>query len=348
MASFSIDPDETLFVPEEHDGLELDEYLCLVFPGLGKGFLRRQVRSGRVLVDGASVNPSHRLGRNQSIVVSFDEDETPNAPVAPPSSIPVLHEDDDLLVVDKPAGLSSEPERWARDAASLAGGLLALAMERGEGDPDLAPLPFRPRLVHRIDKGTSGLLIVAKNLETERFLRRAFENGGVEKSYLALVDGEHPLADGESELIDLPISSDPRRNGRMCVVKTGGKPSQTRIEVETRFHGFTLLRCAPITGRTHQIRVHLAAKGFPLAVDQYYGRRDTFLLSSVKRGYRLKAGRVERPLIERLTLHAERVLIPRPEGDPIEVCSSLPKDFTRLLTQLAKLRPGDQTGRNRG
>ena len=118
------------------------------------------------------------------------------------------------------------------------------------------------------------------------------------------------LIDGETELIELPISPDPRKNGRMLAGEKEGKPSSTEVSVEERFTGFTLMRCRPLTGRTHQIRVHMAGVGFPLAVDRFYGRRDAFLLSSIKSNYRPKRGRSERPLIQRLTLHAHRLGIP--------------------------------------
>ena len=128
--------------------------------------------------------------------------------------------------------------------------------------------------------------------------------------------------------------------GRMVVAASGGKPARTRIAVERRFRGYTLLRCEPLTGRTHQIRVHLAARGFPLAVDRTYGRRDALLLSQIKADYRPKRGRAERPLIGRLTLHALEVGIPVPGGgdERVLVRAPLPKDFANTLKQLSKVR----------
>ena len=296
-------------VPAERAGIELDEYLCLVFPGVNKGFVREQIRSGRVLVDGEAANPSQRLRPHQVLVLDLDEDRLPLVPVAPEAVIPVLYEDEEVLVVDKPAGLAVEPERWQRHLASLSGALLRLALDRA---PEEGELGFRPRLVHRIDKDTTGCVLVAKTLEAERVLRTAFEEGRIEKRYLALVEGEHPLGDDEEEVIDLPLAPDGRRGGRMTVAQRGGKPSRTRIRVADRFRGYTLLSCEPLTGRTHQIRAHLAACGFPLAVDNLYGRRDALRLSEIKADYRPKRGRVERPLIDRLTLHAAAIAFPGP------------------------------------
>lgn len=333
-----------IVVPEDRSGIELDEFLCLQFPLLNKGFLRRQVRDGNVLVDGSQALPSKRLKCDQVLSIDIDEEEAPEAPVAPAQELPILFESEALLALDKPAGLAVEPERWARRNATVSGALLSMAMERSGSQPQ-SPLDpsgamgFRPRVLHRLDKETSGVLLVAKTLEAERLLRTAFEERQVKKSYLALVEGEHPLEEGESELIDLPLGPDERRSGRMRVVERKGKPSQTRVEVEERFHGYTLLRCEPLTGRTHQIRVHLGAVGFPLAVDRTYGRRKSLALSEIKRGYRPKPGRAELPLVERQTLHAAALEFPDADGGTQRVESELPKDFLRLLKQLRKVRP---------
>jgi 23S rRNA pseudouridine1911/1915/1917 synthase len=327
--------------------MELDEFLCLSFPLLNKGFLRRQVREGRITVDGNPAQPSQRLRMDQVLVIDFDEDEeTPEVPVAPRVEIDVLYEDDDVLAVDKPAQLASEPERWARGNATLAGALLELALSRSHLDPDDPSEPtngleFRPRLLHRLDKDTTGVVLVAKNIEAERALRLAFDGGLVRKTYLALVEGEYPLAADDAEIVDLPIGPDERKSGRMRVDRAGGKPSRTRISIAQRFRGYTLLACEPLTGRTHQIRVHLREIGFPLAVDPYYGRRKSLSLSEFKDNYRKKRGAVESPLIERLTLHALAIEFPSPTvrpGSRIRVESPIPRDLARVLKQMSKAR----------
>ena len=360
---------EYIVVPRERAGIELDEFLCLWFPEWNKGFVRRQVRAGKVLVDGAPAQPSQILRVDQVLILDIDADDEPQPPRSQPGvTLELLYEDDDVLVVQKPAGLAVEPERWARDRGSVAGGLLQLALDRarvarepdpglaefdplgvhGEADGDESPvdgdterlaLEMRPRIVHRLDKDTTGALLVAKHLEAERALRSAFESGSVGKRYLALVEGEHPLADGESEIIDLPLGPNARRSGAMRV-HAEGKPSRTRVWVEERFRGYTLMGCEPLTGRTHQIRVHLSHVGFPLVVDPLYGRNDTLLLSSFKPNYRAKRGRPERPLMGRLTLHAAGLDLPSP-SDPerrIVVEAPLPKDFTVTLKKLSKYR----------
>ncbi len=335
---------ETIVVPWDRAGLELDEFLCLHFPEFSKGFLRRAVRDGLVSIDGMRANPSQRLRPDQVLMVDLDEQEPPPAPVAPEAEIPILFEDEDLLVVDKPAGLAVEPERWARGAATLAGALLALARARSsrarpeeDGGAAAAPLELRLRAVHRLDKDTSGALVVAKHLESERWLRAAFEHDQVRKTYWALVEGEHPLGDGEELEIDLALGPDEKRSGRMRI-DPAGKPARTRIAVLQRFRGYTWLACKPLSGRTHQIRVHLSAVGFPLAVDPVYGRRGELRLSNLKTAYKPKRGRPERALITRLTLHAAALELSSPRVGPLRVEAPLPRDLTQLLKQLARVR----------
>ena len=328
-------------VPDERVGMELDEFLCLKFPSLNKGVLRRLIRDGLVLIDGKAVTPSRRLKYGQILFVEFDEAEVEVRPlVAPTQALKVLHESEHILVVEKPAGVAAEPERWERDAASVAGGLLQLSLDRSEGEEGLE---FRPRLLHRLDKDTSGVLLAAKTIECERSLRDAFARGDgtIKKTYLAIIEGEYPLEDDEVDLIELPIGPDQRRIGKM-LVDDRGKEARTEVRVRERFSGFTLVECRPLTGRTHQLRVHLSATGFPLVVDPAYGRRSELLLSEFKHSYREKRGHPERPLLDRLALHAEAIEFPCDPSEPERrerVEAPVPKDLARVLKQLAKVRP---------
>ncbi|MEW6072523.1 MAG: RluA family pseudouridine synthase [Planctomycetota bacterium] len=334
---------EYIVIPADRAGIALDEFLCLLYPECGKAWVRRQIRNGGVLVDGERASPSQRLREAEVLVLEFDDEDAPDPPAAPAVEIPILYEDGDLLVIDKPAGLAVEPERWAKDRGCLVGALLELFRTRAGAEAgDRPALDARPRIVHRIDKGTSGAVLVAKDVAAERALRRCFDTGTIHKRYLALVEGEHPLPAGETALLDLPLGPDERRSGRQRVQPEGGKPARTRVRVERRFRGYTLLACEPLTGRTHQIRVHLAAAGFPLAVDPQYGRRDALHLSRLKADYRPKRGRPERPLIDRLTLHAARIDVPEIAGDGSGVRAvveaPLPRDFANTLKQLEKNR----------
>lgn len=192
---------------------------------------------------------------------------------------------------------------------------------------------FRP--VHRIDRYASGIVVYARTLDAQRALSAQFARREVEKVYLALVAGrvEHP---GE---VDLPLKPDKARR-RVAVAHKHGKPSLTRFQVVRHLAGHTLLECRPLTGRLHQIRVHLASIGFPLAVDSLYGGGTQILLSQFKPGYRPSSRHPERPLIRRLTLHALRLTFRHPRtNDPVTYEALPPKDFRSTLTQLGRCRP---------
>jgi RluA family pseudouridine synthase len=241
----------------------------------------------------------------------------------------ILHEDSDIVAVSKPAGLATIPGRG--EASSV---LEQLA--RQSGIPCSGQADPRLRVVHRLDKDTSGVLVFARNSAAQKHLSHQFQNNAVEKEYLALVAGRPDSDAGE---IDTRIGVHPTDRKRMAVLKKGGRPARTLWRLEESFRDFSLLRVFPKTGKTHQIRVHLAHIGLPLAVDPLYGgRRPAILLSELKRGYRAKPGEPERPLIARLTLHAHRLTIQDPRGDQLTVAKDLPKDFAVTLSQLRKHR----------
>jgi 23S rRNA pseudouridine955/2504/2580 synthase/23S rRNA pseudouridine1911/1915/1917 synthase len=196
----------------------------------------------------------------------------------------------------------------------------------------------RLRVVHRLDKGTSGVLIFAKHIAAQRHLSGQFQANSVEKEYLALVVGRPAEAQGE---IDADLAPHPGSSPRMAVVKHGGRPARTLWKVEDTFRSFTLLRVFPKTGKTHQIRVHLLHIGLPLAIDPLYnpprpGTLPGIFLSSFKRDYRTTPGQPERPLMDRLTLHAERLQFTIMDGSRQEIIAPLPKDFRALLNQLRR------------
>jgi 23S rRNA pseudouridine1911/1915/1917 synthase len=227
----------------------------------------------------------------------------------------ILWEDEHLVAVAKPAGLATVPGR-------------------GEPDSLLEQMPGC-RIVHRLDKETSGVLLLAKDAAAQAELGRQFYKRLVKKEYLALVAGTPTEESGE---IDAPIGPHPRRKKIMHIVKNA-KPSFTRWEVAQRLGPFTLLRCFPRTGRRHQIRVHLKSIGLPLAVDPAYNRppRGTpagIFLSSFKRNYHGKDQ--ERPLIGRLSLHALRLSFADLNGKPIVIECEPPKDFRAVMNMLAK------------
>lgn len=232
----------------------------------------------------------------------------------------IIFEDNSLIVVEKPAFLLSIPDRF--DPAKE--NLLDLLRESRE----------EVFTVHRLDRETSGLVVFGKTQEAHRDLSLQFEKREVVKNYLALVDG---FVKDEEGKIDLPIGESQTHPGKM-EIKSRGKASHTSYKVLERFKGFTLLEAGLQTGRTHQIRVHLAGIGHPLAVDAMYGQREAFFLSQIKsRHFHLGKDQEERPLMSRTTLHAWRLQFKHPEtGQAVGFESELPKDFAAVLNQLRK------------
>jgi 23S rRNA pseudouridine1911/1915/1917 synthase len=225
-----------------------------------------------------------------------------------PMPLVVLHEDEASIAVAKPAGLLVIPDRFDPHRATLFNGVWHHLWDRSGGDPELC----KPRLVHRLDRDTSGVVIFAKCLDAQRVLSRAFERGLARKLYLALVDGEPP-EEGE---VDLPLGPAPkttrRTRGRIFVNVPGARQARTSFRLRERLPGRTLLEVEPHTGRTHQIRVHLAAIGHPLSVDPLYGARSELRLGDVT--------------LARLSLHAERL-----EVEGIIVQAPCPDDLRAIL-----------------
>jgi len=243
----------------------------------------------------------------------------------------ILAQTDDWVAVLKPAGLATVPGRGESDS-------VLERLGRQLGIPSAGTTDPRVRVVHRLDKDTSGVLLFAKHAAAQRHLSHQFQNNTIGKEYLALVAGRPATPQGE---VDAPLAPHPTSPKRMAVVRHGGRPAKTEWQVEAAFRDYALLRVTPQTGKTHQIRVHLQSIGLPLAIDPLYnaprggGRSPGLLLSAFKRGYRA-AGEAEKPLIERLTLHAHRLRFDSPAGGPVQLEAPPPKDFRAALNMLRK------------
>jgi len=245
-------------------------------------------------------------------------------------NIPIIFEDQQIVVINKPAGLASIPGRGEKTSVVELIAAQTNLPFTGNTDP-------RIRVVHRLDKDTSGVLVFAKTIEVQRCLSHQFQNNLAGKKYLALVVGK-PL-DKEGE-INAPLEADRRRPGAMKVFKRG-KPAKTHWRVEKTYRGLSLLRVFPKSGKTHQIRVHLQYLGHPLAVDSLYGpppdeQGPGIFLSRFKKKYQLGKYQQERPLISRLTLHAESLEIELPDGKRQLFTAPLPKDFLATIRMLDK------------
>ena len=294
----------SLVIPVEMAGLRLDQALARLLPQESRSRLARLIEEGHVRVDGKPGVGRAKVRSGEAVEIDLKPRPAHGAVRAEAIGLAVVHEDADLLVIDKPAGLVVHPGSGNSDGTML-NALLHHA-------PASADLP-RGGIVHRLDKDTSGLLVVAKNEPAQLALVRQLQARTVKRTYVALARGKVAAAGR----VDAPVGRHPVQRTKMAVVP-GGKPAITHYRIRERFPAHTLLECELETGRTHQIRVHLASIGHPLEGDPVY------------------AGRGPR-LIERQALHAWKLAFIHPRSaKPVSFESPLPADLVALL---ASLRP---------
>jgi 23S rRNA pseudouridine1911/1915/1917 synthase len=291
-------------------GMRLDRWLVSHVPELSRARAQALIDEGLIRVGGAAAKPAHRVRAGEDVEV-----EIPPAPAQElepePIALSIVHEDEHLLVVDKPAGMVVHPGAGV-SRGTLAAGALAHA-------PEIAAVggQRRPGIVHRLDKGTSGLLVIAKTVVAYHALVAQLAAREVTREYLAIVHGRMARAEGR---VDAPIGRDPHHRQRMAIRPPGqGRPAVTRFSVVERFQGFTLVRCRLETGRTHQIRVHLSSLGHPVAGDGVYGR-----------------GQPRLPLdLDGVALHAARLSFVHPvTQERMEFTAPVPPRLARFLSLL--------------
>lgn len=297
-------------VPSGEAGERLDRFLHQRLPEHSRSRIQEWIRAGRVRVNGETTRASHRLRAGDRIEV---------APAAPPPlraepepiPIQVLYEDEDVIAVNKPAGMV------VHAGAGCRSGTLVNALLYRYGTLSLAGGELRPGVVHRLDRYTSGVILIARHDAAHRSLAAQFAERRIEKVYLALVHGQLRADQGR---IEAPIARDPVRRVRMSARRKTGRAAVTEYRVLRRYRGFTLLEAYPRTGRTHQIRTHLASIGHPVVGDPTYGapRRIEGL-----------------PPLGRYFLHALRIRFLHPRtGQPVEIEAPLPKELADWLGQL--------------
>ncbi|MCY7754427.1 RluA family pseudouridine synthase [Bacillus haynesii] len=297
-------------VHEEHKGERIDKYLTAVEADWSRTQVQQWIKEDRVLVNGNAVKANYKVQEGDAVSVHVPEPE-PLDVTAEPMDLDIYYEDQDVLVVNKPRGMVVHPAP-GHLTGTLVNGLMAHC-------DDLSGINgvMRPGIVHRIDKDTSGLLMVAKNDMAHESLVNQLVNKTVTRKYTALVHGVIPHDHGT---IDAPIGRDKKDRQSMTVTRENGKHAVTHFEVIERFDDFTVVECQLETGRTHQIRVHMKYIGFPLAGDPKYGPRKTVDFN----------GQV---------LHAGVLGFDHPRtGEYVEFEAPLPDDMKNLLDKIRNKR----------
>jgi 23S rRNA pseudouridine1911/1915/1917 synthase len=303
-------------VDEDQDGIRLDNFLTASLPDQSRSHVQRLIKDGRVTGPASALRSSTAVHAGQVYAVDIP---APTAATPEPEAIPlrIVYEDEHLVVLDKPAGMVVHP------AAGHSGGTLVNALLHHVKDLSGIGGELRPGIVHRLDRGTSGLMVVAKNDAAHQELSRQFSDREVEKEYVALVWGV--VQSGKR--IDAPIGRDPGDRQKMSTRARRARNAVTRVTAARHFKGVSLLKVAIATGRTHQIRVHLSAIGHPIVGDGTYGgvhRRTAANLRSVQR--------LERPF-----LHSARLAFTHPaDGRRVEFDSPLPLDLQAVLDEIVE------------
>jgi 23S rRNA pseudouridine1911/1915/1917 synthase len=300
-------------VDADQEGVRLDTFLAGLLPELSRSQIQRLIKDGRVAGPPA-VKPGAIVRAGQEYTVDIPAPVSP-VPEAEPLPLRIVFQDADLVVLDKPAGMVVHP------AAGHGGGTLVNALLHHVKDLSGVGGELRPGIVHRLDRGTSGLMVVAKNDRTHQELSRQFADREVEKDYIALVWGVVHAG----RRIDAAIGRDPNDRQKMSTRARRARSAVTRIAAATHFKGVTLLKVAIATGRTHQIRVHLSAIGHPIVGDQTYG--------GVRRRVAANVRAVQR--LERPFLHAARLVFHHPaDGRRVEFESPLPPELQEVLDDI--------------
>jgi 23S rRNA pseudouridine1911/1915/1917 synthase len=310
--------DERLVAAADEAGMRMDLFVSRRLGTVSRSEVQRLIRAGRVTVDGRPVRSSAPVGSGQSVRVQVPAPE-PARPESEPLPLTILHDDADIVVIDKPPGMVVHPGPGHRRGTLVNALLHHVSGLSGIGGQ------HRPGIVHRLDRGTSGVMVVAKHDRAHRDLARQFHDRVVEKEYAALVWGRPP----SGSLVDRPIGRDPRHRQKMSSRARRGRPAVTRILDAEPLGGVTLVRVSIATGRTHQIRVHLSEVGHPVVGDALYG--------GVRR--RLPEGLSALRRLDRPFLHASRIAFDHPaDGRRVSFDVPLAMDLADVVSELRRTR----------
>lgn len=317
-------------VKRKQEGVRLDQYLVTVFTGHSRSVIQKVIDALAVTVNGAAAKASYKVRNGDQIRIWLPE-PTHDAPVPEDIPLEVLYDDEFLAVINKPADMVVHPAKghWS--------GTLVNALRFHYGQLSDLSGDYRPGIVHRLDRDTSGVILVAKEEMTHRDLSYQFEHRKIFKEYLAITQG---VIDRDSDYIEARIGKHPHDRVKMAVTDEDDEDSKeacSYYEVIERFQGFSFCRIQPRTGRTHQIRVHLASIGCPVLADRAYSGRDALRLADLVPDLDPAADEV---LMPRQALHAGRLRFHHPRlRQMIEAEAPLPPEFQRTLTALRQHRP---------
>lgn len=308
-----------LVVPAERAGARLDRFLALELVEISRTRIQELMDEGRVLVDGAVMKPSHKVEEGATIVIDIPP-TLPAGVEAENIPLDLIYEDDDIAVINKAAGIIVHP-----GAGADTGTLVAALLHRFGGVNGLSTVggPLRSGIVHRLDKETSGAIVIARNDAAHRKLVKDFQSRLVEKTYVALLHGK---LKGEKGTVDLPVARDLHRRARMTARRREGREARTDWKARLHLDGFTLIEADLHTGRTHQIRVHFSALGAPVVGDTLYGapRHE-------------RVGAIQLPPLGRNFLHAARIAFAHPRtGQRMQFRAPIASELVAYLKALGQ------------
>ncbi|MDJ0973721.1 MAG: RluA family pseudouridine synthase [Planctomycetota bacterium] len=315
-------------VDRTEEGQRMDALLRSHYPWHSRTFYRGKLKRGEVLVGGRPAKPATRPRFGDEVVVQLAVgDDVPEVESA--DDLVVLYEDEHIVAVDKPSGMACHPVGRTRHGTLVN----KLHARYRSDDPDEDTVP---RLGHRLDRDTSGVVVCVKHRQADASITDLFTSRRVQKTYLAIVEGCPEPGEG---MIDAPIGEDPHADTRLHQgVVEGGLPSRSRYAVRSRYARHALVALEPLTGRTHQLRVHMAHIGHPIVADHLYGDVRPLCASHAAPGL---AAHDDAFVLARLALHAHRLALPHPvTGEPLVIESPLPEDMAAAAALLARAAPG--------